>query len=892
MILIIFMNILKKYKTFSKDDYNLVLLTEPFGKFKVPESKDDMDKIHKYILQNWEKDIDYGLCECQEDDIYEPLYYDLDFSLLEPIDIEANIINRIISIINTQIIYFLKIVDNDCLAFVLKKENPIEERKNEDYWHVGVHIYYPYIRLKAEGRQILYHHIIKELSDDNFLLELPLLETKLEEILDHRVIKKNAIIKYGCNKKDKKRYELEYILDSKLNIVKKDYSKLELIDLLSIRGNNWYDTKIITEFKDKINIEQLLKEIYIEHIPIEHLQNTIKKKRNERLDTKLINRVKKLVSFLSIERATNYESWINVGLCLHNISDSNEFLEIWKAWSLLCSNKANKTNFKKLWNNFKQRANGLKIGTLTVWAKEDNLKEFLLYKIEEIQKGIRESFDKGQSKCSYNIALVLKNMYEGIYVCSNIKANTWYEFREHSYYEIQAAYTLFINISEELVHQFESEKLNIEEEAMDLKKKIHNNEDISGMQEKLKTLEINVKSIDKIIESLKDSTFKEKIMKEAKSLFHDENFEINLNETKHLIVFDNGVYDLNKNEFRDGRPEDFMSFRTKINYLEYDDNDVDIQKVYHIFSQIHPDDETRHFFFSTIASGLHGISRDQKFDIWIGNGANGKSVTSDFLSQSLGDYFESPQITMLTRKRGASANASPDLYKLKGKRIICYQEPEFDDELHSSMLKQMSGNDWIEARALFGNPIKFKPQASGFLACNALPKIASTDGGTWRRIRVLEFKSKFISNPKKPNEFKKDPKLIDDIPLYCEAFMSIILHYWKKLSKADFIIKEPKCVKEYTKRYQADSNIYLSFKLDKIEEISDTSNKLSLTSIWELFKPWYKQYNPSTKPPPKNQFEREMISLLGDINNENGKKGWLGFKIKELVEDIENYSEL
>ena len=887
------MNILKKYFTSSKDDYNLVSLTTPFGKFKVNETKEEMLKIHKLILQQNEKNIDCGLCEVQDDDIYEPLYYDLDFSLLEPVNISDDTIKRIIKIINIQIKYFLDMDNKDCLAFILKKDNPVEERKEEGYWHVGIHVNYPYIRLKTEGRQIIYYNIIKTLKEDNFLLDLPLLETKLEEIIDHRVIKTNSIIKYGCNKSNNQRYELQYILDSEQNVIKKSYSKLELINLLSIRGNNWYDDKIITNFKNEFDIESLLKDIYVDKLPIQQLQTIVKKKRSEKVDASIKNRVKKLVSFLSKERASNYETWINVGLCLHNISDSNEFLEIWKNWSLLCSSKANKTNFSKLWNNFKQKLNGLKIGTLTVWAKEDNMKEFLLYKIEEIQKGIRESFDKGAIKCSYNIAKVLQTMYDGIYVCSNIKNNTWYEFRHHSYYEIQGAYTLFISISEELVHQFETEKLFIEEEVMDLKKKLHNNEidDTSGVKEKLDSLLNSVKSIDKIIESLKDSTFKDKIMKEAKNLFHDENFETNLNETKNLLVFNNGVYDLDRNEFRDGRPEDCMSFKTKINYLEYNDNDVDIQKVYHIFSQIHPEEDARHFFFSTLASGLHGICRDQKFDIWIGSGANGKSVTVDFLSNSLGDYFESPSITMLTRKRGASANASPDLYKLKGKRIICYQEPEFDDELHSSMLKQMSGNDWLEARPLFGNPVKFKPQANAFLACNKLPKIASTDGGTWRRIRVLEFKSEFVSNPKKPNQFKKDPQLYDEIPNYCEAFISILIHYWKKLSKADFIIKEPKCVRDYTKQYQADSNIYLSFKIDKLEENSNLKEKLSLTSIWELFKPWYKQYNPSTKSPPKNEFEREMIALLGELNTD-GKKGWYGYKLKQLIEDEENSSDL
>ena len=39
-----------------------------------------------------------------------------------------------------------------------------------------------------------------------------------------------------------------------------------------------------------------------------------------------------------------------------------------------------------------------------------------------------------------------------------------------------------------------------------------------------------------------------------------------------LLVFNNGVYDFESGEFRDGRPEDMMSFSTNINYNKIDEN--------------------------------------------------------------------------------------------------------------------------------------------------------------------------------------------------------------------------------------------------------------------------------------------------------------------------------
>ena len=36
------------------------------------------------------------------------------------------------------------------------------------------------------------------------------------------------------------------------------------------------------------------------------------------------------------------------------------------------------------------------------------------------------------------------------------------------------------------------------------------------------------------------------------------------------------------------------------------------------------------------------------------------------------------------------------------------------------------------------------------------PEVPSNDDGTWRRLRVISFDSKFTDNPTKPNEFKID----------------------------------------------------------------------------------------------------------------------------------------
>ena len=58
------------------------------------------------------------------------------------------------------------------------------------------------------------------------------------------------------------------------------------------------------------------------------------------------------------------------------------------------------------------------------------------------------------------------------------------------------------------------------------------------------------------------------------------------------------------------------------------------------------------------------------------------------------------------------------------------------------------------ARELFKSPIIFKSQGTMILSSNSLLEISDLTDGAWRRIRVIDFKSKFIDGiPKNKNEF-------------------------------------------------------------------------------------------------------------------------------------------
>ena len=83
-----------------------------------------------------------------------------------------------------------------------------------------------------------------------------------------------------------------------------------------------------------------------------------------------ISTVSKLVDILSVKRASSYKTWIEVGWCLHNIdyrllSDWIRFSERVDKYKDIAQNECTMR-----WEEMKN--SGLGIGSLHMWAREDN----------------------------------------------------------------------------------------------------------------------------------------------------------------------------------------------------------------------------------------------------------------------------------------------------------------------------------------------------------------------------------------------------------------------------------------------------------------------------------------------------------------------------------------
>lgn len=151
------------------------------------------------------------------------------------------------------------------------------------------------------------------------------------------------------------------------------------------------------------------------------------------------------------------------------------------------------------------------------------------------------------------------------------------------------------------------------------------------------------------------------------------------------------------------------------------------------------DSELIDFVQLVIGSALVGKVYTENLIIANGTGANGKSTLFSTFHNILGDYATAidPNLLMSSKTNEQQVGMA----MLEGRRFAVAQETEEGHRLNSSMLKRLVSTDTMVAKKLYKDPHEFVPGHTLVLSTNHLPKVSSTDTGTWRRIIVLPFEA-------------------------------------------------------------------------------------------------------------------------------------------------------
>jgi P4 family phage/plasmid primase-like protien len=378
-------------------------------------------------------------------------------------------------------------------------------------------------------------------------------------------------------------------------------------------------------------------------------------------------------------------------------------------------------------------------------------------------------------------------------------------------------------------------------------------------------------------------------------IFFDKDFTKNMDANPYLMCFTNGVFDFKSKEFRQGYPQDYVTKTTGIPYIKYnyEENKETADEIVTFMEKLFPQPDLYKYMWDHLASCLIGIKKEHAFNIYRGSGSNGKSILTDLMTQALGEYKGTVPITLVTSARNNIGGTSSEVMQLKGVRYAVMQEPSKDAIINEGIMKELTGGDPIQARALYCDSEIFIPQFSLVVCTNALFEIRSNDDGTWRRMKLVDFLSKFISEGEAHTDdtkyvFPKDKGLKEKLPKWATVFISMLV---KRACETEGEVKDCSEVVAASNKYRQSQDCITGFIADKI--IKDATGSLGKQTLNNVFKEWFQMNYGNRKMPKLTEIEEIMIKKFGNRNIKTNK--WLGIKIKEEEEqqcddldDVEN----
>jgi putative DNA primase/helicase len=296
-----------------------------------------------------------------------------------------------------------------------------------------------------------------------------------------------------------------------------------------------------------------------------------------------------------------------------------------------------------------------------------------------------------------------------------------------------------------------------------------------------------------------------------------------------------------------------------------------------------PEPEMRRYLHQVAGYAMTGETGEHKLWFNYGRGRNGKSTTIDSWCAALGDYSGTTLIeTFLDqgiKKRGDQA--SPDLARLGGVRMLRASEPERGAKLNSALIKFVTGGEPVPVRALHRGFFDLLPQFKLLMSGNSKPDIPDTDEGIWGRMRLILWGRNIDQPPEGAENWpKKDERLGDKIKSgeLAGVFAQLVGGLLDYLAHG---FAEPAEVKAATQAYRDDSDPLARFL--RLCTAIEPGSRVQSSKLHEVFVAWCKAAGEkewSNKGLSKALIDKGFTKKVSD-----GMQ-WLDLKLVKQVDDF------
>lgn len=648
----------------------------------------------------------------------------------------------------------------------------------------------------------------------------------------------------------------------------------------------------------------------LEYITIKNLKKVseikYEKKQGEESIEALLKKSKKLLEIISSERADGYKDWLDIGWILYTTGKgSSEALQLWIEFSKRTGRSDVNPESDCIYQWDKMEPGNKTIGSLFFYAKNDNPSEYEKYVLEEFKTSVKRTL----GGCNVDIALYLKMKYGERCVCTDIRNKQWFYFSDTTH------------------------RWMLDESGGYLRARMDDlDTEIRKLKKEFKDDAKKIKPYDNISKKLRTTTFRNAVITECAHLFHNTEIEEKFDSDPYLLGFDDCILDIKKQEFREGKPEDYVTKTVGYKY-NVPVSKEDEEFLEDFLEKVFPDKELRQYFIEWFADVLQGFNFRKEGNVFNESGNNAKTVVIKLIKTVLGSYTHTLPITILTGRKTQSSSATPEFTEHSKDRLLIAQETSKDDRINSGTWKEMTGGDEMYQRPLYKKGINIRPLFKLCVTCNFLPHLPSDDPASWDRVKLLPFESKFLEkgDPLIPETKEKqyEKKIFERDEKFSEKIDRLKLPLMKKGIKEKFRIDKegrrplPKKVISATLKYQMKYDSILQFIIGRIvnipnvkdllpvaykkaiypddftsQELKDvsqskkdddlfdlTSVSVSLREFWDELRKWFPDNSPGEKCPNKMSVRDELIRKWGVPLAENR---WIGYRLKtdEEVEKL------
>lgn len=219
---------------------------------------------------------------------------------------------------------------------------------------------------------------------------------------------------------------------------------------------------------------------------------------------------------------------------------------------------------------------------------------------------------------------------------------------------------------------------------------------------------------------------------------------------------------------------------------------------------------------------MTAYTKEQAMFIFLGDGANGKSLLLETFSKIMSAYATTSSVDILVERKQHAANMS-EIARLANIRTVITDETEMGDRLRESGIKSMTSDyGYITARFLYGNEFVFKPKFKIFMATNHRPIIRGTDHGIWRRIKIIPFN---LVIPDDKQDRLLGEKLQDEYGEILNWLVDGAIEWYRDG------LKTPKIIGESVSEYKSEMDLVQRWVNDNCE-----TDESYFTPALELFK--------------------------------------------------------